>query len=284
MLAENYPEEELPEKVGFAKGRELRNLKTSAEVPSPCHSEAVRKKEGRRFLFLPYVKRTVKAGSVIETKKYFNARVHTPFAKRAHNSRDTEKAQRKCNERKAAEELRWILNATFKEGDLHVVCHYGDKPQDFEKVESDTLKMCEVLRNEYKKAGEVLKRVAVIETKRMTNPHIHLVVNKIEPEIIIRAWRKVSGKGFISFEPLDDRGNHKELADYLIKESKSTARRWKEGKKHKKRYWCSRNVVRPEPVYEVIPAKNWKKEPKARKGYFLFKDKEGIAVHEGFHE
>ena len=233
---------------------------------------------------MPYVKRTVVCGKVIETKKMFTPRIHTNGAKRAPNFRNTEEKQMKCNKHKAEEELRWLLNANFGEGDLHVVCHYGDKPQDFEKVENDALKICEVLRGEYKKAGKMLKRIAVIETKRMTNPHIHLVLNKIDVDIIINAWRKVSGKGFISFEPLDDRKNHEELAVYLIKESQSTAKRWKEGKKHKKRYWCSRSLIRPEIFYEVVPAKSWKKDPKPRAGYYLFKNKEGVTVREGFHE
>ncbi len=233
---------------------------------------------------MPYIKRTVVAGPVIETKKFFNNRVHSVGTKRAANAKDTEKAQQKVNERKTAEVLRWILNANFSEGDLHVCFHYGDKPQDFEKVVDDAQKICEVLRTEYKRAGLVLKRVLVIETKRMTNPHIHMVLNKADIMLITEAWKKVSGKGYVSFEPLDSRGNHAELAEYLVKESKSTAARWKEGKKNKKRYWCSRNLERPEPVYEVVPANNWTKEPKPRTGYYFFKDKEGEMIHSGIHE
>lgn len=233
---------------------------------------------------MPYIKRTVVAGSTIETKKFQNSRVHSFGAKRTANFKDTEKAQQKVNERKATEVLRWIINANFCEGDLHLCFHYGDKPQDFEKVVDDAQKLCEVLRVEYKKAGLVLKRILVIETKRMTNPHIHMVLNKCDIMLITEAWKKVSGKGFVSFEPLDDRGNHAKLAEYLIKESKSTAARWKEGKKNKKRYWCSRNLVRPEPTYEVIQANTWTKEPKPRAGYYFFKDDEGETIHSGIHE
>lgn len=233
---------------------------------------------------MPYIKRTVKAGPVIETKKFFNARVHSPIAKRAVNNKDTDQAQMKCNERKTEEKLRWLLNANFSENDLHVTLHYGDKPRDFEKIEEDAQKFLSVLKRKCKKEGIMLKYVLVIETKRMTNPHIHVVINDMDGKIIKDAWKKVVGKTYVSITMLDDRGNHAELAHYFMKESRSTAKRWKEGKKHKKRYWSSQNLIKPEPVYEVVPAKSWKKEPKARAGYYLYKDKEGTAVHEGFHE
>ena len=198
--------------------------------------------------------------------------------------KDTEKAQMKCNERKTEERLRWLLNGNFDENDLHATLHYNDKPQDFEKVEEDARKFLDVLKRECKKAGTVLKYVLVIETKRMSNPHIHVVLNNMSIKTVTDAWRKVSKTGNTSFKPLDSRGNHAELAAYLIKESRSTAARWRSGQKHKKRYWNSQNLVHPEPTYEVIPAKAWKKEPKARAGYALYKDKNGASVYEGFHE
>ena len=44
---------------------------------------------------MPYVKRTVVAGDVIETKKEFTPRIHTQGAKRAKNFGKTEEAQMK---------------------------------------------------------------------------------------------------------------------------------------------------------------------------------------------
>lgn len=233
---------------------------------------------------MPYVKRTVVAGEVIETKKMFTPRIHTQGAKRAKNLKNTEEAQAKVNERKTEEKLRWLLNANFSENDLHVVLHYGDKPQDFEQIEEDAKKFLSVLKKESKKAGTVLKYVLCIETKRMSNPHIHVVLNDMDAKIIKDAWKKVVGKTYISITMLDDRGNHAELASYLIKESRSTAARWKSGQKHKKRYWSSQNLLKPEPVYEVVSAKAWKKEPAARAGFALYKDKEGATFRAGIHE
>lgn len=233
---------------------------------------------------MPYVKRTVVAGDVIETLKEYTGRVHTKGAKRAKNFKDTEKAQMKCNERRAEANLRWQMNANFSKNDMHVVLQYWEKPTGIEEMEEDARKFLSVLRKECKKNGVVLKYVLTFETKRMSNPHIHIVLNKMSMEIITGSWEKVTKLGSANFKPLDDRGNHAELASYFIKESKSTVARWKSGQKHKKRFWCSQNLVHPEPKYEIIPAKAWKKEPTARAGYALYKDKEGATFRRGFHE
>lgn len=233
---------------------------------------------------MPYVKRTVVAGEVIETWKGYTARIHTKGAKRAKNLKDTEKAQMKCNERRAEENLRWQMNANFSKNDMHVVLQYWEKPTSIEEMEEDARKFLSVLRKECKKNGIVLKYVLTFETKRMSNPHIHIVLNKMSMEIITGSWEKVTKLGSANFKPLDDRGNHAELASYLIKESKSTVARWKSGQKHKKRYWGSQNLVKPEPKYEIIQAKAWKKEPTPRAGYALYKDKEGATFRSGVHE
>ena len=192
---------------------------------------------------MPYVKRTVAAGEVIETWKGYTARIHTNGAKRAKNFKDTEKAQMKCNERKAEEKLRWLLNANFSENDLHATLHYNDKPQTLEKVEEDARRFLAVLKKECKKRETVLKYVLVIETKRMSNPHIHIVLNNMSIKIVTDSWRKVSETGNVSFKPLDSRGNHAELAAYLIKESRSTLARWKSGQKHKKDIGAARTLL-----------------------------------------
>ena len=165
---------------------------------------------------MPYVKRTVVAGETIETKKEFTPRIHTKGAKRTKNFKDTDEAQMKVNERKAEERLRWLLNANFSENDLHVVLHYGDKPRDFEQIEEDARKFLLVLKKELKKSGTVLKYVLCIETKRMSNPHIHLVLNDLDAKIIKDAWKKTVGNAYVSITMLDDRGNHGELASYFI--------------------------------------------------------------------
>ena len=48
--------------------------------------------------------------------------------------------------------------------------------------------------------------------------HHHLVVNKIDTEILQRCWYKAyEGHNRVKVFPLDDSGNYAELASYLIK-------------------------------------------------------------------
>ena len=106
----------------------------------------------------------------------------------------------------------------------------------------------------------------VIETKRMTNPHIHVVITRMDPEIITEAWEFVPrGGGGVSFKPLDRRGNHAKLAAYLVKESRSTMEKYREIGKRGKRYSKTQNMAKPVITYTTVAASSWRKEPKPSK-------------------
>lgn len=235
---------------------------------------------------MPYVLRTVSAGRTVERKKMYTPRFGGKGqGHRSRNFGNTKEAQAKVNERKAEERLRWKLNANFTRSDLHVVLHYNDKPQEFWQVIEDGERFRRVLRSACSKRGVVLKYVACIETKRMTNPHHHLIVNDMDIHIIEEAWEKVTGgAGHATIKPLDSRGNHAELAAYLIKESRSTEKRLAEGQKNKKRFSCSKNLIMPEPTYRIIPSDSWRKKPRATPGWELYKFKDGSTVRCGYHE
>lgn len=125
----------------------------------------------------------------------------------------------------------------------------------------------------------------VIETKRMTNPHIHVVISRMDPEIITEAWENVPrGGGGISFKPLDRRGNHAKLAAYLMKESRSTMEKYREIGRRGKRYSKTQNMAKPVITYKVVAASSWRQEPKARKGAVLYKFDDGATCKTGWHE
>ncbi len=232
---------------------------------------------------MPYVIRTVVAGDVIEVKKMFTGRLHPINAVRGKNCGKTPENQEKANERKAEERLRWKLNANFTKNDLHAVLHYNDKAQGLEKIEEDLRKFLRNLRAICKKNGIALKYIACTETKRMTNPHHHVILPEMDPKLIVEAWDRAGGNGRVSFKLLDSRGNHEKLAAYLIKETRSTQKRHAE-RKGKKRFSCSQGLIMPEPEYRTIGATSWRKEPAPIKGYRLYKDEEGVTVRTGFHE
>lgn len=232
-----------------------------------------------------YVKRTVKAGNVIETKKMFTARVHTPGCKRTPSTAQTAKAQRTVNERKAEEKLRWKLNANFGAGDYHVVLHYYDKEVTLEQAEADKSAFLRALRGKYKKQGISWKYVACTETKRMTNIHHHVILPALSLQVIQEVWESVLGErqGNVSVKPLDKRGNHAKLANYLIKETRRTIERYRQSGKRYKRFSCAQGMVQPEPVYQIIAAAHWAKEPRPHKGYALLKDDDGNVMRTGIH-
>lgn len=234
---------------------------------------------------MAYVHRVVKAGPCVEHKKMQSFRVHTKGVKRGPNTGHTSEKQERINERAAEEHLRWDINANFGHRDLHAVLHYYVKDSSFEEILENKAAFLRNLRKICKKRGITFKAVVVIETKRMTNPHIHVIISRMDPEIITEAWENVPrGGGGISFKPMDRRGNHYKLAAYLMKESRSTMERYREIGKRGKRYSKTQNMAKPEITYTAVSASSWRKDPKARKGAVLYKFDDGSTCRSGWHE
>lgn len=235
---------------------------------------------------MPYVQRTVIAGDTMEFKKYHSSRIHTTGIARSPNCGHSSEAQKKVNDRRAEETIRWDIETNFRKGDLHVVLHYADKERTLEQAEEDLAKFKRQLRQDCKKAGIELKYISCTETKRMTNIHHHLIMNKIELSLIENAWEKIVGIGGVSVRPLDSRKNHAKLASYLVKESKSTETRRDEEEpvKRKKRFSKSRNLKKPKISYQIVAASSWRKDPRPHKGYELVKLEDGSFTKTGFHE
>lgn len=116
--------------------------------------------------------------------------------------------------------------------------------------------------------GQPFKYIVTTEYGKRGGVHHHLIINTIDgtTQIVNKAWKC----GRPHFTPLDDTGDYKDLAEYLIKE---TAERFREpDNPMKTRYSCSRNLERPKPVVEKVHAKRWAHEPKSVKGYYIVKD------------
>lgn len=227
-----------------------------------------------------YVRRVVRCGCVIEYKKMASARANRNTQRGANVNR-TSQTQEKANERKAEERLRWRLNANYGPGDYHVVLHYRDKERGFFQCREDLRNFLRSLRENCRRAGEECRYIAVTETKRMTNVHHHVILNRMPLQLIESAWEKVAGSASVSLRPLDKRGNHMELASYLVKESRRTMERYAEAGVRGKRFTCSKGLVIPQPVYEHIAAAGWKEEPRPHKGAYLWKNKDGDTVQRG---
>lgn len=237
---------------------------------------------------MPYVVRTVVAGRVRETKKMYTSRYHRDGEKRQRKENPTPDKQVKVNERKAEEQLRWKLNANFGSKDYHLVLHYTDvmKPVDPADGEEHKKKFLRLLCKECRKLGLPWKYIACTEHKYSTNLHHHIIMPALPVDMIQEVWWKVVGEdgGNISIKPMDRRGNHAKLAAYLMKESRSMMKYWKERGRRYKRFSCSKGLVQPEPEYRVVSSNAWAVEPKAKKGWVLLKDDEGNTARTGFCE
>ncbi|MDN0033290.1 hypothetical protein QVN85_10280 [Oscillibacter valericigenes] len=233
---------------------------------------------------MAYIRRIVQAGPVRETRKFMNGRIHTKGAKRAPRHLATPADQIKINERVAEERLRWKINANFGKGDLHVVLHYYRKTMTLDEAADCLALFRRRLKDACRKAGIPCRYIVCTETKRMTNIHHHMILNSMDPDIVAAAWESVAGGGHISFTKLDGRGNHGDLANYLIKETRSTVDRYKEAGRKTRRFSPSQHLEMPEPRYEVVQASQWREEPKAKKGCVLFKFDDGETLRRGWHE
>lgn len=120
----------------------------------------------------------------------------------------------------------------------------------------------------------------VMEIGRRGARHHHLVINKIDTEILQRCWYKAyEGHNRVKVFPLDDSGNYAKLASYFIKYT-DTHRTEADGALQGKRWNCSKNLVRPEPEIRIISDRAWfKSEPTAIKGYYVDKDSVSKGVH-----
>lgn len=181
-------------------------------------------------------------------------------------------------------DVRILINANYGYGDYHLVLDYirrkGEPDRTPEQMRQDIDVFLRECRKEYRKAGLEFKYIHVMEIGKKGARHHHLVVNKIDTEILQRCWYKAyEGHNRVKVFPLDDSGNYAELASYLIKYT-GTHKKGTDGALQGKRWNCSKNLVRPEPEYHIISDREYfKKEPKAIKGYYVDKNSVSMGVH-----
>lgn len=233
---------------------------------------------------MPYVERITRAGKTIEVERYFTSRYKKKGIKRGDKVRPTTEQQKKINTRKAERELRLLINANYGYGDYHLVLDYirrkGEPPRTGEQMRSDMDLFLRECRKEYKKAGLNFKYIHVMEIGEKRARHHHLVVNRTDTKILQKCWYKAyEGHNRIKVFPLDDSGQYAELAAYLIKYT-DKHRKEKDGALQKKRWNCSKNLVRPEPEIRIVSDREYfRAEAKPIKGYYVDKNSISRGVH-----
>lgn len=216
-----------------------------------------------------YFKTTVKAGKTVEVTKSFTTRIGVPV--RGKKEKPSPEEIEKVNRMNAERTLRLKINANFGEDDLFVTLTYRkeERPEPGQ-AKKDIKKFIDSLRKEYKKKGVPMKWICVTEYLNKAIHH-HLLVNHMEGEDVPKWVRRLWKFGRPDFKFLDNTGQYKDLAAYLIKETSKTFRENDGGKKQ--RYSCSRNLVMPKPKTKIIKKANkWLPDPKPVKGYYIDKD------------
>lgn len=190
------------------------------------------------------------SGRVVETRRSWLPvrKAGEPVQRRgARLAGATSEKKIKANELSSARELSRRVNANFSAGDALVTLKYDNEhlPANYEEAEEKLTKTLRKYKAEFQKAYGVAPRLIWVtgnwspRRKAPARLHHHVLVEEKGIEIMRRLW---NGGGW-NTESLDNRGDHSDLAAYLVANV--------EGRRAKKKWHCSRNLAKPiytEPV------------------------------------
>lgn len=218
---------------------------------------------------MAYYKTIIVAGATIEVTKSYTKKIG-PKARKGKEKATPEEIER-VNQWNAERRLRLKINANFREDDLFITLTYRrDERPSPEQAKKNITKLINSLRKEFRKAGAELKYVNATEYKNKAIHH-HLLLNHIDGQDVSKMVRKLWRFGRPHFKYLDDTGQYRKLANYLIKETSGTFRENDGG--HKQRYSCSRNLIIPQPETEIVKrAAKWSPNPRPIRGYYIDKE------------
>ena len=218
---------------------------------------------------MPYIKETCVAGDTIEVCKYYTYRVNVKGEKRAKKEKQTSEAQKKVNQRKAEKELRRLMAANYKNGDVVVRLDFFRRPGWSEEMQPLIEKAIRKLRSAYRRAGKQLKYIYVKEVGPRGSRHIHMILNREEMDVL-SLLAKCWPHGGIHVDPWTTGPNFQKLAAYFIKYALKTEET--EGKLIGKRWYPSRNLKKPSVRKEVIRSNRFREQVAEKEGYTLEKD------------
>ena len=230
----------------------------------------------------------LRQGDIIEVEEYHDGRYGGAGNSRKRKEKPTPEAARMINSQNKAKKCRQRMLEYFREGDVLATWTYEvrNRPPDMEGALKDFQKAMRRVRTEYRKRGYEVFWIRNIERGTKGAWHIHLLINEIgdAASILMNAWNK---GGTWTAKIKDSKlysADMSQLANYMTKDQHTRADR-KDGKPGKSRlaessYSTSRNMPLPEP--EVDNLQRWKREPKAKKGYYISNLVEGINPVTGY--
>ena len=204
---------------------------------------------------------TIVAGSII-SRRIYSSYERTLGEKRKKKSRPTAESVAAYNRRVSERDLMIKLHHNFKPGDLHVVLSYAGKEPTAEEAKREVDNFLRRLRRYFKKRDTELKWILATECgeKRI---HHHLVVSQMDTYDLDKLW--TAGKAYPSH--LDNSGDYRKLASYMIKQSDETFRTPEAFSRQ--RFSCSRTIKNPPAKVEEVNPSQLDKDPKPIKGYYI---------------
>ena len=148
---------------------------------------------------MAYLEKVIDRGNVIEVQKYLNGR----YGKKEHRAK--EKAKRVTPE----EQLRWQSKEAirkvwrllrdrenFSPGDLWITLTYPQKTRpDSETVRRNIKEFLKRVRKQFKKQGKECKYIFSVGRGKRGAIHLHMVMSKIDSEIIATTWQNIVNGG-----------------------------------------------------------------------------------------
>lgn len=221
---------------------------------------------------MPYVEEVCRCGSVIEVDKYYSYRWHAPGQQRQEKAKPSTEGQKKRNQRRAEKKLRRLMNANFSDGDYLIRFDFVNRPGGSEEMQPYIQKAIRALRGSFRKIGKELRYIYVKEVGPKGGRHIHIIMNRCSAEIIRKSWPY----GGIHIDPLYSGGQYRKIAAYFVKYAERTEKT--EGQLIGKRWYGSRNLIKPKITRKVVPAKKFRRNIKQIAGYTLDKDTEVYGI------
>jgi hypothetical protein len=205
------------------------------------------------------------AGKTIFVRLSNKRKKRIPGEKREDRKQASPEKIEKINQKNAERILAILINYNFQPGDYHIVLTYSGEEPSKEQAKKDLEKFKRQLMKLYKQKGIIMKWITATEYEN-TRIHHHIVLTGgIDLLEITKIW----AHGFIRPVHLDDTGDYRRLASYLIKETSTSFR--KADAVSRRRYNCSRSIVRPMVSEDEVSAAQIK-DLKPVAGYYIDQD------------
>ncbi len=214
---------------------------------------------------MPWYKKTIKAGDILETEIYCSVRTRGKSVPRERRKAPTTEAQAKLNDINRKKHFRRKINANFRPYDIYATLTYAKEPEEIEKAIKNLSNFIKRINYSRKKRGlDNIRYIAVTEYqgKRI---HHHVIMERMSMDEIIKQWNKTFGAGSAELQTLYAHDmDYSNLSDYLLKETRNRrGKHWTE----------SRNLIQPTVNYTRASRQDKKAMRGARpyipKGYIL---------------